>query len=571
MTKQWIFRGITLAIPILFFAILEFALRIAGVGESKPLFIENPAHKDYILPRPDVMARYFPAKAKIPSVTLEANFLLKQKPKDGIRIFVQGGSTAAGYPYGLGASLAGMLDHRLKRSLPNHHVEVVNTALSAVNSFTLLDLADEIIEQQPDAILIYAGHNEYLGILGVGSSFTLGSSFWVTRSMLWLKDLRLYQLLQNTIFALSTSATETSANQNQNKRTVMSQVAKHKAIDFQSDLFNAGVKQFENNLAALLNKYRDAGIPVFIATLASNYRDHSPFNSAAIPAEIATSLSQALSSEKLAQLSSSSLSVQSADLHFEIGQRFLQAGNAQLAAKHYELAKEYDLLRFRAPEAMNQVIREASSSKHVYLVDVKERMQQRSEAGIIGKNLMLEHLHPNVEGYFLLADTFYQAIKNSAVFEPFNEISINQAWRDRPLLPAEEYYGFASVLTLVSDYPFTESPQPVKLPPPTDWQQVLGKQRFSKQIDWLTMARESAQRYQKTNNAPMWVKTLQLIADALPHDPLANIRVGELLMKQKRYSEAKYYLQRAKRAGTVSKELDAQIVLAINMAKQTAL
>ena len=41
--------------------------------------------------------------------------------------------------------------------------------MSAVSSYTLLDFSDEIVDYQPDAILIYAGHNEYLGILGVGS------------------------------------------------------------------------------------------------------------------------------------------------------------------------------------------------------------------------------------------------------------------------------------------------------------------------------------------------------------------------------------------------------------------
>ncbi|CAM5180859.1 hypothetical protein [Alishewanella longhuensis] len=56
---------------------------------------------------------------------------------------VQGGSTAAGYPYGMGAALAGMLEQRLRRTFPEQPIEVVNTALSAVNSYTLLDFADE--------------------------------------------------------------------------------------------------------------------------------------------------------------------------------------------------------------------------------------------------------------------------------------------------------------------------------------------------------------------------------------------------------------------------------------------
>ena len=98
-------------------------------------------------------------------------------------------------------------------------------------------------------------------------------------------------------------------------------------------------------------------------------------------------------------------------------------------------------------------------------------------------------------------------------------------------------------------------------------QQELGMQFFAKKIDWLRMANLSAERYQKSGNIDYWLKTLQLIADATPHDPLANIKIGELLYQQKRYSEAKYYLQRAKRAGTVSAELDRQISFSIENAK----
>ncbi len=50
---------------------------------------------------------------------------------------------------------------------------MINTAMSAVNSYVLKDVASEIAEQSPDAVLIYAGHNEYLGIFGVGSHFSV--------------------------------------------------------------------------------------------------------------------------------------------------------------------------------------------------------------------------------------------------------------------------------------------------------------------------------------------------------------------------------------------------------------
>ncbi|WP_100641062.1 SGNH/GDSL hydrolase family protein [Alteromonas facilis] len=547
--NQVLFTLIGLSIPLLFFGLIEGSLRLVGVGQPAPLFIDNPVHPDYQLPRPDILTRYFPPSAQAPNVTLEANFLLKDKPDNGFRVFVQGGSTAAGYPYGMGASLAGMLDHRLKASLPGRYVEVVNTALSAVNSFTLLDIADEIIEQAPDAVVIYAGHNEFLGILGVGSNYTLGSHYALTRSMLWLKDFNTYQLLQRAIYSGFEQTNDTPSSQ---RRTVMSQVAKHKDIALDSEIFSQGIVQFERNMSALLNKYQAAGIPVFISTIASNLRDQPPFSSEPIPQAFTQAIKTVSSLSETKTLATQWKTSDSAALHFQIAQKLYQYQSFEDAKYHFIKAKELDLLRFRAPEAINQVIKRLAKNKGVYLVDAEQQMLARSEGNIVGNNLMLEHLHPNVPGYFIIADSVYQGLMQSGLFRPWQNISTNTAWKRRPLLPAEEYFGYASVLTLMADYPFTDSPQPVSLPAPADWQQELGLLQFKKQIDWLTMTKRSAERYQLARDTHMHVKALQLIADALPHDPIANVAAGEALFKAKRREESMFYLLRAQRAGDVT-------------------
>ncbi|WP_100657175.1 SGNH/GDSL hydrolase family protein [Alteromonas flava] len=549
-SKVWLFRAIMLCIPFLFFILFELSLRLLSITPPTPLFIDNPAHADYQLPRPDVLTRYFPPQSGAPNVTLEANFLLKQKPANGFRIFVQGGSTAAGYPYGLGASLAGMLDHRLKASLPGRYVEVINTALSAVNSHTLLDLADEIIAQQPDAVVIYAGHNEYLGVLGVGSNFTLGEQYWLTRAMLWLKDLHTYQLLQRVIYALN-PPTNQSSNE-QSRRTVMSQVAKHQSIEKDSALYAAGLEQFSSNMQRLIARYQAAGIPVFISTIASNLRDQAPFASQPVPNEFSQVKATVTAPQALITLATQWQDSTSADLHYQLAKAFEATADMQRAKHHYLLAKEHDLLRFRAPEAINAIIKSLAQESGVYLVDALAALEQRSKDQIIGRNLMLEHLHPNVPGYFVIADAVYQSMSQSGLFRPWQTIDTTTAWQRRPLLPAEEYFGFASIITLMADYPFTDSPKPVALPPPNDWQQTLGLQQFRKQISWLTMAQQSAQRYQAETNLNMLVKTSQLIADALPHDPIANAKAAELLVQQQRTTEALFYALRAQRAGDVS-------------------
>jgi lysophospholipase L1-like esterase len=588
--KTLFFYTIAGVIPIAFFLLLEGGLRIFGYGKEVPLFIENPANKHYLLPRPDVMSRYFPDSAPQPNLTLESNFFLKQKPDNGLRIIVQGGSTAAGFPYGYGASLAATLDQRLKQTLVGKHVEVVGTALSAVNSYTLLDFADEIIEQQPDAVLIYAGHNEFLGILGVGSHFTVANAGYTTLWFLKLKNWRVFQLLQHLFYAsqADTSARleqsgqtparpQTTGSRASSTRTFMSQVAKQKQIELDDEMFKAGVAQFTRNMQRLIDQYQQAGIAVFIGTIASNQRDHAPFSSSSPDQAEAAILSRLYSLElsdgehqqdelkaKQTQGLQASVALQSsrsADLHYGLAKRLDELALFARAKTHYQLAIEHDRLRFRAPEAINKVIRDLANRQGIYLVDSLLAFEQRSPNHIVGNNLMLEHLHPNLQGYYVLSESFYQALKKSGLFAPWQDVPIALAWQQRLVLPAEEYFGFATIQRLMSDYPFSTEPMLVTLPQPADWQQQLGKQWFEKRTDWQSLMQQSLARYRDEKQFEMAFKTLQILADALPHNGLYNLQLAEEMLKKNRLSESLHYYQRAKLAGAVGGAIDHNIRL----------
>lgn len=544
--KIWLFRIIAISIPFLFFLLIEFGLRFFGYGQVYPLFIDNPLDDQYLLPRPDIVKRYFPNQSDVPSVSIEANFFRKQKPANGLRFFVQGGSTAAGFPYGLSASVAGMLDQRLKQTFPNHYVEVINTALAAVNSYTVLDMVDEIIEQQPDAVLIYMGHNEYLGILGVGSNYTAANSNATTLMFLQLKELRIFQLLQSIYqkFTSSNSAGSQNNSEIQQSRTFMAKVAKHKNIPFDSALYRAGLAQFENNLSLILNKYQAAKVPVYISTISSNLLGQRPFSSPSISPEI----QQMFDNKNLLIAEQKLENSKNAAEHFELGKLFYSVKQNSKAKHHLTLAKDYDLLRFRAPQKFNDIIVSQAAKFDAVTVNALQRFEQRSRSEIIGNNLMLEHLHPNVEGYFLLSDAFYQSLKQQQKFAKWHDIPVGVAWKQRPLLPAEEYLGFAKVIQLKSDFPFVSEKIPLKLPFPNGWEQKLGSDLFSKKINWLDMTKASLKNYHRDNNALQILKTQLLIADAIPNNITENLKAAKLL-SQISDARAATYHQRAIWAG----------------------
>ena len=191
-SRRRLFFVATLLLPVVVLVAFELGLRLLGFGGDYPLFIDDPISPGELRASPQVVRRYVPSLGP-PIARIDPFPFRRSKPKNGYRIVVQGGSTAAGFPYGRWAGLAGMLSDRLEATFPDREIEVVSTAMAAVNSYTLADLVDEIIEIEPDAVLVYAGHNEYLGILGVGSALSGSTSRIVARMQLRLRKLRLYQ------------------------------------------------------------------------------------------------------------------------------------------------------------------------------------------------------------------------------------------------------------------------------------------------------------------------------------------------------------------------------------------
>ena len=551
MTKQHsrfrrlAFFCIALSIPFLALALLEGLLRVAGVGESTPLFIRSPHSEDYVLARPDIIRRYFPNAERRPSVTMEASLFLSNKPEDGLRLFVQGGSTAAGYPYGLGAGIAGMLEQRLRRTFPEAHVEVVNVAMSAINSYAILDFADEIINERPDAVLIYAGHNEYLGTLGVGSHFSMSTSPLITRLAMALGQFRITQLLRLGL--------EAGREAPPPAKTFMARIAKDREIAYGSKQFELGLKQFEHNLEAVLTKYRRAQVPVLLATVASNLRDQPPFASRAMPegseALIARATAQESgSNEALARLRALARQTDSARLNYELGRVFDTLGDGPAARTHYQRALREDLLRFRAPAEINEIIREVASGEGVTLVDFESVLERRSRDAVIGKEFMLEHVHPNLQGYFLLADSFYQALLQSGSLPGVPvPIAVDVAWRERPVLQAEEFAGFAKVMQLTSDYPFAQTPQPVSIPAPRNVHQELGLKYFKGEIGWFEMMSGSRDAYRAHGDAWHASKAQEIIATALPFNASQNALAARLMIDAGRNAQATPFVQRCLR------------------------
>ncbi len=398
--KRLCYYVILIAISISLFVLLEGGLRLAHFGTDLALFRRSLVKPGYCEINPQVGLRYFAEGMQ--TGTTNDIFLVK-KPDSCYRIFVLGESTAEGFPYQPGIMFSRILQFRLQDAFPRKRIEVVNTSLAAITSYALLDQADEIIRQHPDAILIYAGHNEYYGALGIASVEFGGNIRWIKKLHLRLVHLRSYQLMQKTVNLIFPKFSRSASR----KATLMESIARGKAIDPYSKEQSAGIVQFRANLSELLEKCRKAGVRVILSEQVSNIRDQRPFKS------IASTGSPA------------------AETVYEKARELERQGDYGTAKEYYYRAKDLDAIPFRAPEAINAVIHELGSKYGDPVIPMKAIFESHSPGGLIGHNLILEHVHPNVDGYFLMADAFFSAMRQ--------EHFIAGPW-DSLLIKPSEYY-----------------------------------------------------------------------------------------------------------------------------------
>jgi len=539
------------ALPLVAVALLEGGLRLAGVAAPEPLFVPAP-EPGWLQPNERVVQRFFAHPADAPTVSIDTHYFRAEKPDGAFRAFVLGGSSAAGFPYGKWASLAGMLEQRLRREHPWKTIEVIPVAMSAINSWALADFVPEVLAHEPDAVLVYAGHNEYLGVLGVGSAYG-GGSPTLTRLRLALRDFRLLAVANRAWASL------TRGDPLPRDGTLMARVASERSIPLGSDLYEAGLAQFGANLARILELCASREVPVFVGTLASNEGDQAPFMT--VPPE-GTDLSAWRQRVREASMLLEEGALPRADAaaaglmadaplapdgFWLRGRVLLAAGEPGTARQALLDAKDRDALRFRAPEAINATLRQLAAEHGAVVVDTQGLLASRSPAGVIGRSLMLEHLHPNHEGYFLLSQAFRQAMADAGL--PFGGPPLDEdtARRESPLTEIERLAGEYRVARLLTDWPFHDERQPLVLPEPATEPERIARRWFDGQIEWAEAMNEGLRHYQRVGDWTEAARVAANMAVAFPFRADAQVIAGSLLLRAEAPGRALPFLYAAAR------------------------
>ena len=419
---KW-FYFVAIIFPGVLLVIVELILFFFSYGHDFKTFIKiSDQFENYKFFNPKLPIKYFGNSVNTPSVIADGFKINKEK--NTFRIFALGGSTTAGFPHSPNGSFPRQLKNKLTEKYPDVDFEVINLGISAINSITLRDIIDDVLAENPNLIIIYAGHNEYYGALGPASNISGIHNLFLKRILLDLKHFRTVQLIENFIGR----TLSIFKNENSSGKTLMSEIAGEELVPLGSELYDLGIEQFESNLSYILSRCSEEKIPALIGTLASNL--------------LQAPLCKYSGCDTLA-------------IDFELAIKELDEDSKE----ELEIIKDNDELRFRAPEEFNQILVNISNTYKTVLFDVKKSFENESPFKVIGSNLMMDHLHPNLYGNNLIATTILSKIEKMEIIN-FNLQNTNGPKLMNDSISFDSYTTLDSIFAslriqfLMNDFPF---------------------------------------------------------------------------------------------------------------------
>jgi len=400
---MWCFRFAALLLPLLVLGLVELALSLAGYGHPTAFFLQaNDQGCDMVRDNPWFGWRFFPpALARTPRPL----YLAARKPPDTVRIFVFGESAAMGDPepaYGFARQLERLLQARHS----DQKIEVVNTAMTAINSHVIRLIARDCAPREGDFWLVYAGNNEVIGPFGVGTIFgRQAPNLTLVRSVLGLKTTRVGQwLAQITLGA------------NEPKQWEGLEFFLKSQMTRDSPRLTRVYDSFAANLDDIADFGQRSGAKVLLATMPVNLRDFPPLASVHRPdlrAEQLVEWERLFSAGTRAQAAgdfagalvnfrkAAEIDDGFAELAFQRARCAMELKQDAAAESDFRLARDLDTLRFRADSRLNEIIRQTGKTKGIPTIDADEELARESDA-----DLFYDHVHLNFAGNYRVARLF---------------------------------------------------------------------------------------------------------------------------------------------------------------------
>ncbi|MDQ3001962.1 MAG: tetratricopeptide repeat protein [Fibrobacterota bacterium] len=426
----WVKLALAVISPLAAFSLCEGVLFLAGVrplsltedpyvgfASSQPLFIEekpengppmrvtNPAKLSHFNPQT------FPVK----------------KEKDVFRIFSVGGSTAYGHPWRDPVSFSGWLRELLPKADPSRKWEVINAGGISYASYREAMLITELVRYQPDLILVYSGHNEFLEERTYRSTADipvlvreLSSLMDHTRTYSALR--RLMDRRQEAKDSPAASATRKSAAFNMAGEVddVLAKTIGPTSYTRDDSLRADILGHYRISLERMAKLAHSVGAQVIFLTTPGNEKDGSPFKSeprAGLTGEESGKIKawkrqadSSVSDPKATMALFDSilrLDDRNAGLFYAAGKAAYASGDFPRAKTLFQKALDEDICPLRALTSMRTIVLETAKRTGAHSLDITDILEKKSlrEVGndLLGEPDFVDHVHLSIENYRLIA------------------------------------------------------------------------------------------------------------------------------------------------------------------------
>jgi tetratricopeptide (TPR) repeat protein len=565
------FAFITIVVvPLLFFVLLELGLTVAGVGTSYDFFfridIDGQSHYQE---NNDFADQFYPASLNI---NPRENTFTVERPPELIRVFILGGSAALGFPH-KNHGLDRLLAAQLRAALPSREIEVINTAMTSVNSHVVYAVAKSIPEDSADYAVILMGNNEVVGPYGPG---TFDENFLenisLIRGIQALKRTRTWQALSTLILQIR----PTDAMQELEWEGM--QMFTNRGVTYDDPRMAGVYSHYEDNLTRIIEILRNKGMHVILSSVPVNLRQSAPFLSEHSPNLSEAQLEQwrdltrrGIRSADEENWDDAVIQFQAAveidpeyaDTHFRLARIFENLGEFEKARTHYQRALDLDALRFRADTEINDIIQDVAAgaeSGNFTFVDSAAAFEQASQPYQPGWNLLLEHVHYGFAGNHVLAAEISRSIVSNVTgaddYQPLPEAEVArrvgfpnydtpveiqtlQAMIQQPPFPGQSNY--TELAAFLDD---TVKRLADEIGSPADVIQRRQDIVNSGAADWKIHF-ELAVLNQRLRNSSAMNYHLDKILELYPHNRETYIKIAEAKSKDGQWREVIPYLQRS--------------------------
>lgn len=358
------------------------------------------------------------------------------KPANGFRAFCFGGSTVHGRPYESDTAFPKWLELELAATNPERAVEVVNCGGISYASYRIVPMLREVLNHQPDLILVATGHNEFL------EDRTYHSLKERSAAQSWIDNLaasfRTVSVGRRFLRGEPDAPSRANPGRDGDFETRLDLETGYASYHRDAEWHTRVMEQFEEAVGTMVQICRQKGVRLVFVNLGSNVRDCAPYKAehrselSSIDErrwrdafDLATSLDKAGELETALEKyhEAEAIDPHYALVHWRIARCLDRLNRGKEASKHYLLAKDEDICPLRMLDRQYEFFQKVADETKTPLVDARAILEALSPDGIPGNNWYLDHVHPTIGGHQEIARAITAMLRESGIFAARREWS----------------------------------------------------------------------------------------------------------------------------------------------------